>query len=105
MTSGGSAASSAAYLRVSVRVAAGPSGYQRGHCGRRSSPILQALLERRERGCASGSSAAIVHENANPPHPLRLLRTRRQRPCGRRAAEKRDELARLMGFPQFEDHR
>src|SRR5215468_11463363 len=31
--------------------------------------------------------------NAYPPHPLTLLRPRRERPGGRRAAEQRDELA------------
>src|SRR5262245_57822790 len=34
------------------------------------------------------------HEHADAPHPLRLLRTRRERPCCH-AAEKRDELAAL----------
>src|SRR5262249_30194275 len=32
-------------------------------------------------------------QHADPPHPLALLRLRRERPRGRRAAEKRDELA------------
>jgi hypothetical protein len=32
------------------------------------------------------------HQHSDPPHPLALLRPRRERPCGR-AAEKRDELA------------
>jgi hypothetical protein len=32
-------------------------------------------------------------EHADAPHPLALLRTRGERPRGRRAAEKRDELA------------
>jgi hypothetical protein len=36
------------------------------------------------------------HEHANSPHLLRLLRARRERPCDRRAAEKRDELAALQ---------
>jgi hypothetical protein len=33
------------------------------------------------------------HEHADVPHPLRLLRPRRERPCSHRAAEQRDELA------------
>jgi hypothetical protein len=34
------------------------------------------------------------HEHADAPHPLaRLLRARRERPRGSRAAEERDELA------------
>jgi hypothetical protein len=34
-----------------------------------------------------------VHEHADTPHPVRMLRARRKRPAYRRAAEKRDELA------------
>jgi hypothetical protein len=29
---------------------------------------------------------AEPHDHANPPHPLALLRARRERPCGSRAA-------------------
>src|SRR5215831_8042995 len=35
----------------------------------------------------------VSHHYADPPCPLRLLRPRRERPCGRRAAEQRDERA------------
>src|SRR5262249_10590800 len=34
-----------------------------------------------------------IHEQADATHPLALLRARRERPCCRRTAEKRDELA------------
>ena len=44
------------------------------------------------RACISGSSAP-GHEHADAPHPLALLRPRRDRPRRRRAAEQRDELA------------
>ena len=47
------------------------------------------------RACHSGSSAACAHEHADAPHPLALLRARRERPRSRRAAEQRDELAPL----------
>ena len=47
------------------------------------------------RACHSGSSAGSVHEHADAPHPLGLLRARRERPRRRRAAEQRDELAPL----------
>ena len=36
-----------------------------------------------------------IHEHADVPHPLTLLRARHHRPGGRRAAEKRDEIAAL----------
>jgi hypothetical protein len=34
-----------------------------------------------------------VHQHADAPYPLRLLRPRRERPQRRRAAKQRDELA------------
>jgi hypothetical protein len=34
-----------------------------------------------------------VHEHADPPHPLALLRMRRDRPRRRSAADEPDELA------------
>src|SRR5262249_29369707 len=43
-------------------------------------------------GCFSGSSRSCVHEHADAPHPLRLLRSCRERPR-RRAADERDERA------------
>jgi hypothetical protein len=53
---------------------------------------LKCLPER----CHSGLAFPIVgrcHQQPNPPHPLALLRARRERPRGRRAAEQRDEIA------------
>ena len=93
MTSGASATNSAAYLRmrsaspaaqrVSIRTLR-PS-VQPNSC----SPCRNAAT----RACPSGSSAASAHEHADAPHPLGLLRARRERPRRRRAAEQRDELA------------
>jgi hypothetical protein len=34
-----------------------------------------------------------THQHADPPHPLALLRARREWPRDRRAAEQRDEIA------------
>src|SRR5262245_36256996 len=36
-----------------------------------------------------------AHQHTDPPHPLALLRARRERPRRRRAAEERDEVAAL----------
>jgi hypothetical protein len=36
---------------------------------------------------------AVRHQHANPPHPLLLLRARRERPRCRRSAKKGDECA------------
>ena len=55
--------------------------------------------------CYSGLSFPIVghHQQPDPPHSLRLLRTRRERPC-RRAAQQRDEVAPPHGaYPQAKD--
>jgi hypothetical protein len=55
------------------------------------------LSERsREAGKPEGSLGIIFdepHEHAHTPHPIRLLCARRERPCDRRAAEQRDEVA------------
>src|SRR5262245_40223956 len=39
-----------------------------------------------------GAASRAMHQHADPPHPLGLLRARRERPR-RRATEQRDELA------------
>src|SRR5215510_12348149 len=57
--------------------------------------LLQALQERRVASLSFRIVRAQVHEHADAPHPLALLRMRRERPSRRRAAEQRDELAPL----------
>src|SRR5262245_56202785 len=42
-----------------------------------------------------GAASRAMHQHADPPHPLALLRARRERPRGCRAADQRDELAAL----------
>src|SRR5262245_3343927 len=54
--------------------------------------FLQALKARRVASRSFRIVRAQVHEHADAPHPLALLRPRRQRPP-RRAAEQRDEFA------------
>src|SRR5262249_61522836 len=57
--------------------------------------FAEALQER----CVAGLSFGIVcqpgHEHADPPRLSALLRPRRERPRGRRAAERQDERAAL----------
>src|SRR5262245_7926135 len=55
--------------------------------------FLQPLRERRHPGCRFGIVCGQIHEYADAPHPLALLRTRRKRPRSRRAAEQDDEIA------------
>src|SRR6516164_879096 len=54
--------------------------------------LLQDLLERRDTYLTLWIVSRHVHEHANAPPALRLLRTHRERPH-RHAAEQRDELA------------
>jgi len=53
--------------------------------------LLQALHERRDAGLPFRIVRGSTHEHADAPHPLKLLRTRRQRPRNRSAADERDE--------------
>jgi hypothetical protein len=50
-------------------------------------------MERCDAGLSFRIIRSRVHEHADAPHPLRLLRARRERPRHRRAAEQRDEVA------------
>src|SRR5262249_59529227 len=58
-----------------------------------------SVLFKRLAKCGEPSSYFTVvlgeayYQHPDPPHPLRLLRSRRGRPGGCRAAEQRDELA------------
>jgi len=47
--------------------------------------LLQALCQRRDAGLSFRIIRGQVHEHADPPHPLALLRKAGERPC-RRAA-------------------
>ena len=63
--------------------------------------VRKRLRERREATLLLGIAFVVRHEHADAPHAVALLRPRRERP-GRRAAEKRDELAppdAKHGFP------
>jgi hypothetical protein len=43
---------------------------------------------------------AAFHHYGYSPYPLALLRSRRERPCSRRAAEQRDERAAVHCIPE-----
>ena len=57
--------------------------------------LLESLPECGDVGLSFRVTLGIAHQHADPPHPVGLLRTRRERPSGRRAAQQRDELAPL----------
>jgi hypothetical protein len=50
-------------------------------------------MERCDAGLSFRIVRSYVHNHADPPHALCLLRARCERPRGRRAAEHRDERA------------
>jgi hypothetical protein len=53
--------------------------------------FLQALQERREARLSLLIIRGQAHEHPDPAHLIRLQCPRRERPCGCRAAEQRDE--------------
>jgi hypothetical protein len=52
-------------------------------------------MERRDAGLSFRIVRSQVHEHADPPYSVWLLRARRERARDRRPAEQRDELAAL----------
>src|SRR5215472_16896376 len=57
--------------------------------------LLQPLMESCVARLTFRIIGGIIHEHADAPHPLFLLREHRQRPRRRRAAEQRDKRAPL----------
>jgi hypothetical protein len=55
--------------------------------------LPQLLQQRRNASLRYRTILILRHEHADTSHALVLLRTRRERPRGRRAADKRDEFA------------
>src|SRR6266478_4512164 len=59
----------------------------------RPAELLKALLKYGHAGADIGIAFRNRHQHADTTNSLRLLRARRERPCGCCAAEQRDELA------------
>jgi hypothetical protein len=59
----------------------------------RPSKFFEPLLESRKPHFRVWIAIGQAHQHTDPPFALGLLRLRHERPGGRRAAEKRDELA------------
>ncbi len=55
--------------------------------------LPQFLPQRRDLSLCRGIALSIPHQYADAPHPVGLLRLRRERPRHRRAAEQRNEVA------------
>ena len=93
MTSGASATNSAASLRMR---SASPAPQRMSIRTLRPTvqpSFLQPLYKRRNAGLSFRIVCGQVHKHADAPHPLALLRTRRERPRSRRATKQCDELA------------
>ena len=95
ITSGASATNSAASLRCRRHHRPAPADVDPYVATVGPAQLLQPLQKRCEADLALRIVRGRIHEHADAPHPLALLRARRERPCGRRAAEQRDELAPL----------
>jgi hypothetical protein len=59
------------------------------------SQVFQLLLKCRDARLAFRVEVKESEEHTDPSHPAGLLRTRRERPCSRRATKERDEFASL----------
>src|SRR5262249_29670132 len=57
--------------------------------------LLQFLPQRRDHSLCRRIGLGIIHQHTDPPHPVGLLCSRRERPSRGSAAEQRDELAAL----------
>ena len=79
-TSGPSATSSAAYLRIKVRIANGPACVDANIAAVGPAQLLQSPQERRYAGLIYRIVRGHGQQHADAPHPLALLRARRERP-------------------------
>src|SRR5262249_3988328 len=69
-----------------IRIACAPDNVDPDIAVLRPTQLPQALAKRSDAGARIGGALA-PHEQADFPHPLGLLRARRERPGSRRAAE------------------
>src|SRR5215470_7383864 len=76
-----------------IYVAIGPTIVDPHVATVRPAQLLQFLNKCCEIGLRFPIAFVPPHQYADPAHLLRLLRARRERPRGRRAAEQRDEIA------------
>src|SRR5262245_23154911 len=82
-------------LAIAVNPARSPTEVDSQVAAHRPTELLQPLQERCEASLVVGIVRIPRHEHTDPPHPLRLLRARREWPRGRRSADQRYELAAL----------
>jgi hypothetical protein len=76
-----------------IAVGCGPPIIDPDIAALRPPELLEPLQERGDADLSFPVALGIPHHHADAPHPLGLLRARRERPCDDRAANKRDEFA------------
>jgi hypothetical protein len=86
-----------------VHVVAGPALVELGVDAGRPTKFSQFLSEGAYACLHFEVAGRVWRQNPDPPHAVRLLRTRCKRPRRRRAAEKRDELSSPNGRPPLAD--
>src|SRR5262245_21626442 len=64
----------------------------------RPTHVLQRFPERRNAGLSLRIALGKAHQYTDPPHPVRLLRARRERPRRRGAGEQRYDLATVHDY-------
>ena len=75
-----------------VGIARGPAGVDPHVAAVGPAQLLQPLQERRDAGLRFRIVRGRGHEHADAPHPLGLLRARRERPRSRRATENTEKF-------------
>src|SRR5262249_54146609 len=86
-------------------VAGAPANFDANIAALDPARLRQRLRERQDAGLLCWIVRRKGREHANAPHPIRLLRTCRQRPCSCRTTEQRDEFPPPHGFPQGQGSR
>src|SRR5262249_41569926 len=81
------------HICAPVRVILAPAGVNSYVAANTPAQFLQALVKGRKSVLAFWIVGSSVHEHADPPQTIRLLRVHRERPRGSGAAQQRDELA------------
>ena len=80
-------------LRETARIAPGPTHVNPEITAFRPSQFPQSRPQRRDAFLPKRIAFSVAHQHAEAPRPRPLLGSRTKRPNGRRAANKRDELA------------
>ena len=94
MTSGAERHQFRRVIAIAAGIGGGPARIDPHVAAVRPAQLLAVPAAKPRRGPAPSDRAARFNQHPNAPHPLALLRARRERPRRRRAAEQRDELAR-----------